>query len=105
MIDRIVNMNIIERILFLLFFWLLCLIGYAIVIVCSLFFVLIGNVGAWHTVVATDRLLNAALGGRSSETLSSRAHRESLKGITHWCILCKLLDKIETDHCKKSEGI
>lgn len=105
MIEHLTNMSITKRVLFLLFFWILCLIGYTIIVTCSLFFVLSGNISAWHIIVATDRLLNAALGGRSSETLSSRANRGRLEGITHWCILCKILDRIDTNHCQKSEGI
>ncbi len=105
MIEHLKNMSVFKRILFLLLFWILCLVGYIIIITCSLFYVISGNIGAWHVMVATDRLLNASLGGRSEETLSSRAYRGSIAGITHWCLLCKLLDIIETDHCKKSEGI
>lgn len=59
---------------------------------------------AWDMLVAFDRIGNAALNGNPSETISSRAYRGTLEGNTGWCILCKILDDIQKDHCKNSAG-
>jgi hypothetical protein len=65
---------------------------------------------AWRLAVSVDQLANAAFNGNEDETISSRAGRhcnplvESEK--EKWaCILCKILDKIEKDHCKKNIGV
>ena len=57
---------------------------------------------AWRCIVAVDQLFNAALGGNERETISSRAGKARSQGRAWGCVLCKLLDRIETDHCKKS---
>lgn len=105
MINNLKNMNILVRIPFLLFFWVLCVIGFVIIAISSLISVVLGNADVWNVVVATDRLLNSSWGGDNKETLSSRAYRGTLKDITGWCYLCKILDKMQKDHCKKSVGI
>jgi hypothetical protein len=65
---------------------------------------------AWRLAVSVDQLANAAFNGNEDETISSRAGRhcsplaESEK--EKWaCILCKILDKIEKDHCSKNIGV
>lgn len=105
MINVLKNMNVLVRIPVLLTFWVLCSISFLIISFINLVRIMLGDTSVWESVVTTDRLFNKALGGDIRETLSSRAHRGSLEGIAHWCVLCKILDKIQTDHCKKSEGI
>jgi hypothetical protein len=53
---------------------------------------------------AYDRFANTELNGEEHETISSRAGRGLLNGSVGWCVLCKLLDWFEKDHCKKSIG-
>lgn len=55
--------------------------------------------------LAFDQLANAALGGSEDETISSRAAREQEKGARWACILCKLLDKLDKNHCENSKGV
>lgn len=56
--------------------------------------------------IAYDQLANAATGGSEDETISSRAGRMLLRGDKGWpCVLCRILNWLESDHCKKSIGI
>jgi hypothetical protein len=55
----------------------------------------------WNVLIAIDQFLNAITGGDPDETISSRAgkRRQSHK----WaCYLCKFLNWLDTNHCKKS---
>lgn len=54
--------------------------------------------------ISFDQSLNAALGGIHDETISSRAYTASLEGKRWGCVLCKLLDLIDKNHCKDSAG-
>jgi cytoskeletal protein RodZ len=63
---------------------------------------------AWTLAVSADQLANAAFNGNPDETISSRSYRHSQNNIDRecWAVwLCKLLNKVEKDHCKKSEGV
>lgn len=52
-----------------------------------------------------DRLGNAVANGYSKETISSRANRARSENNKWGCILCKILDDIEKDHCINAAGI
>ena len=52
--------------------------------------------------VAFDQLLNALLGGDEDETLSSRLGKDARRGRYVGCVLCKLLDLIDKNHCEKA---
>jgi hypothetical protein len=70
-----------------------------------LFYAILTNTTrAWEILVAFDRVGNAGLNGNPSETISSRAYRGTTEGNKGWCILCKILDKIQANHCKNSAG-
>lgn len=58
----------------------------------------------WRVMLAHDQAANAAFGGSEDETISSRAGRAARRGDRWGCVLCKLLDKVDPDHCKKSIG-
>lgn len=58
----------------------------------------------WRILKAKDQGFNAALGGSEDETLSSRAARARDRGERWGCILCRLLDKIERNHCDEARG-
>lgn len=60
---------------------------------------------ALRIAVGFDQLANVALNGSEDETISSRAWRAQLEGKRWGCVLCKLLDRLEKDHCRKSNGI
>lgn len=52
--------------------------------------------------MALDCLLNAVLGGNPAETVSMRGARAATENIRWGCILCKVLDFIDRDHCRKT---
>lgn len=60
---------------------------------------------SWLVLQAYDRLANVAINGNGKETISSRANRGTLEGNKGWCLLCRLLDYIEKDHCAKAKDI
>lgn len=59
---------------------------------------------AWRIAVGFDQLVNVAANGHEDETISSRAHRARSEGRRWGCVLCKLLDKLDENHCLKSAG-
>jgi hypothetical protein len=63
---------------------------------------------AWTLAVSADQLANAAFNGNPDETISSRAYRHSQDNADRecWAVwLCRLLNLVEENHCKKSEGV
>lgn len=66
--------------------------------------ILVGSPRAWRLAIAYDQLANAATGGSEDETVSSRANRARGEGRRWGCVLCKLLDRLDKDHCTKSAG-
>lgn len=57
---------------------------------------------ALNVLVSLDQLINTLLWGDPDETISSRAGKAALRGKRWGCVLCKLLDKLESGHCNKS---
>lgn len=66
--------------------------------------IVVGSQRSIRILIASDRLANAVFGGSDKETISSRAYRGTLEGSRGWCLLCRLLDYIEKDHCRISDG-
>jgi hypothetical protein len=65
---------------------------------------------AWKLAISVDQLANAAFNGSEDETISSRAGRHCRDSHPEdkekWaCLLCKLINKIDKDHCSKSIGV
>lgn len=89
----------------LLGIWLLCVVAGALATVQMLWSILVGSPKAWRLAKAFDRVGNAATGGDDKETISSRANRAVQEKRRWGCVLCRLLDRFEKDHCKKSAGI
>lgn len=52
--------------------------------------------------VALDQLLNTIFGGDEDETMSSRLGKDARRGRFVGCVLCKMLDWIDKDHCEKA---
>lgn len=72
----------------------------------ALWSIIVGNYGnAFEILKGYDRLGNASTNGRSNETISSRANRARSEGRRWGCVLCKILDSIDPNHCKNSENI
>lgn len=57
-----------------------------------------------HIALGLDQLANAATGGNMDETISSRAGRLRKEGRGWACVLCRLLDELDDEHCEKSIG-
>lgn len=57
---------------------------------------------AARIAVGFDQLANVAANGSSTETISARAYRAAGEGHRWGCVLCRLLDKIDKDHCRKA---
>lgn len=85
--------------------WLLCMAAAVLSGIRMLGFIMIGSDRAWRMAKAYDRVGNTAIGGTDTETISSHAYRASTEKRRWGCLLCKLLDKVEQDHCKTSAGI
>ena len=56
----------------------------------------------WNLLVAVDQFINTLFGGYPDETISSRAAKQHRKGKRWACILCRLLDVVDKDHCEKN---
>jgi hypothetical protein len=56
----------------------------------------------WNTLVQLDKFANAVLLGDPNETISSRADKAALAGVTWGCVLCKLLNYVQKGHCQLS---
>lgn len=55
----------------------------------------------WNVLIAIDQLGNALTGGDPDETISSRAGK--VEDQSRWAkVLCWFLNKLDTNHCKKS---
>lgn len=57
---------------------------------------------ALNILVSLDQLINTLLWGDPDETISSRAGKAALHGKRWGCVLCRLLDKLDSRHCNKS---
>ncbi|MGE3433351.1 MAG: hypothetical protein AB7I22_20360 [Ramlibacter sp.] len=80
---------------------LLCLVaGLAAVLRLGWAF-LVNEDRAWKLSVAFDQLGNAAGNGDPDETISSRAGKARLQGRVWGCVLCKVLDWLDPDHCAR----
>lgn len=82
--------------------WMLCQVAAVIASLWMLVAALAGSRRAWTIAVAHDQLANAAFGGHEDETISSRAGKAARKGKRWACALCRLLDRLDPNHCEKS---
>lgn len=57
---------------------------------------------AWRIAVGFDQLANVAANGDEDETISSRAAKARNAGRRWGCVLCRILDALDPDHCDKS---
>lgn len=82
--------------------WMLCQTVTVIASLWMLAAALAGSRRAWTLAVAHDQLANVAFGGHEDETLSSRAGKAARDGKPWACVLCRLLDRLDPNHCEKS---
>lgn len=88
----------------LLVILLICQLAHLVASIWMLLAVLGGSQRAWTIAIGYDQLANAATGGNVDETISSRASRARRENRAWGCILCRILDWIDKDHCIDSEG-
>jgi len=55
-----------------------------------------------RVAVAIDQLFNALFGGDEDETISSRAYKAQLDGKRWGCVLCRILNWLDKNHCESS---
>lgn len=85
--------------------YLVCLVAAVIFAVWTPIAILFGSKHAIPAMLGADRMANAVFGGSDKETISSRAGRGAQAGDRKWCLLCRVLDWFEKDHCNKSIGV
>ena len=56
----------------------------------------------WNILISIDQFANTVLGGFPDETISSRAGKAMREGKAWGCVLCKILNLFENEHCAKS---
>jgi DNA polymerase III delta prime subunit len=93
-----------KRFAVLLLLWPVCVAASALSSALMLRAIIFNHDRAWRQAISYDQLANAATGGSEDETISSRANRAESNGRRWGCVLCRLLDKVEKDHCRKSAG-
>ncbi|MDD3675220.1 hypothetical protein [Thauera propionica] len=86
----------------LLAIWLLCQVAAAVASAWMLLAIVTGSRRAWTLAVSYDQLANAAFGGHEDETISSRAGKAAREGKRWACVLCRLLDRLDPNHCEKA---
>lgn len=91
-----------RRRMIMLGLWLASLLAVSLALGMSLLQLIAGSPRAVRVFVGADQTLNAAIGGSEDESISSRAGRGARLGIYRWCLLCRLLDRIDPGHCEKS---
>jgi hypothetical protein len=88
----------------LLLLWFVTQVAHLIVAIWLLVAIAVGSNRTWPILRGYDRVFNAATGGSDRETVSSRAYRGTNEGRRGWCLLCRVLDWIQKDHCRLSDG-
>lgn len=88
----------------LLAIWLVCILGSLVTLLHMLWCIAFNRDKALVLAVAIDRASNAGLNGEYTETVSSRANRARWQGRAWACVLCRWLDWLDPDHCRKSVG-
>ena len=89
----------------LLTIWVVCVLASLVALLGMLYAIFSNPTKAWRISVATDRQANAVFNGSDKETISSRAYRGMTQGNKGWCVLCKILNLLDKDHCEKAKDI
>lgn len=88
--------------LFLILIYPLCLLASALAAGRMAYAIATNPPRAWRLAVSHDQLANTATNGDEDETISSRAGKARKAGRRWGCLLCKLLDRIDPNHCERS---
>lgn len=89
----------------LLAVWIVCLCAAVFGLLRMLYAIFINPQKAWLLAISFDRLANCATNGSLNETLSTRANRSRSEGRRWGCLMCGFLDRIDKDHCAKSQEL
>jgi hypothetical protein len=57
----------------------------------------------WRVLIAFDMFMNAVFRGKTGQTISSRAADARSTGKAWGCVLCRLLDRLDNQHCEKAK--
>lgn len=57
-----------------------------------------------NILIALDQMLNALIGGYPDETISLHAARDRDKGALWGCVLCRVLDLFDKNHCVNTQA-
>lgn len=87
----------------LLVIWVVCIFAAIFGLLRMLYAIVANPQKAWLLAVSFDRLANCAANGSLNETLSTRANRSRAEGGRWGCVLCRMLDRLDRDHCAKSQ--
>lgn len=87
-----------------LLIWIACAAGAALALARMLWCAFTNQQKALAIAAAIDRAANVAGNGDNRETVSSRANRARAEGRAWGCILCRVLDTIQANHCRDSAG-
>jgi hypothetical protein len=82
--------------------WLLIVVMLPLAMLRMLWAVLVSPDKAQAQARAFDRTGNVLANGSENEFISTRAYRAMLENRRWGCILCRLLDYFDPDHCKKN---
>lgn len=85
----------------LLLLWPLLLIGAIYFLLRYPFAVFLAPDKALRMATAMDEAANVAVNGYGDTTISARAARARNRGKRWGCVLCRLLDSVDADHCGK----
>jgi hypothetical protein len=83
--------------------WLLCQVAHAWSSLWMLGAIVTGSERARQIALSYDRVANVATGGRWDQTISRRAARGARLGVRRWCLLCRLLDRVDPQHCQNAD--
>lgn len=92
----------IRRVLILLALWLLCQLAALVTALRMAWAIITNQDRAWNIAKAYDRLGDAVTNDDTVQTISSRAEKARRDGKRWGCWLCRLLDRLQPDHCKNS---
>lgn len=80
----------------------LCALGAVLALARMGWSVLSNPAKAWGIALSLDRAANGGINGDPRETISARAGRARTAGRRWGCVLCRLLDTLDRDHCARA---
>lgn len=89
----------------LFFLWFLCLAASIYAGLRMLYCIVKNPAKAWVLAIAHDQLMNAAANGDPDKTISHRANLARREGRRWGCLLCKVLDWLDPNHCENANGV